>query len=454
MKKIKNQHIFNADNIQTRRDFIKTIGNYTMSLGFGLGMTKSLLANQEKPNIVIILTDDQGYADASFQLHPEEINTPNIDRIAANGIKMTNGYVNCSVCAPSRASLLTGQYSQRYGFYNADDSRVGLPVDETTIADLLQQEGYKTGMFGKWHCGLDVDKHHPINRGFDTFYGFLGHGGHDYFNLDYDPEGKHRSKIWDDFTVTAGETGYLTNILGDKAVEFIENSKDDPFFLYLPFNAVHAPLQALEEDIELFNTGNEERDIYLGMLYRLDKNIGKMLDKLQATDNYENTLIFFLSDNGGTDVADNMPLKGNKHSFYEGGIRVPFVVSWPGQLTPGSNDTPVIGMDIFQTICAVTGIDPPQDEGRDGKNMMPVLNGTSKDSLHEYLYWDRESGDWAIRNGKWKLHKDKHGKTMLIDLDNDISEEKNLKKKYPKIVKKLRKKYKAWRKEMPEKLNK
>ena len=413
-------------------------------------------APDRQPNIVVILADDLGHGDASYHQHPDDVHTPNLDTLATDGVQMTNGYANCSVCAPTRASLLTGRYSQRFGFYDANDSRVGLPTDEITIADLLAQKGYSTGVFGKWHCGNEKDKHHPCNRGFDEFYGFLGHGGHDYFDLNHSPDEDFKTPIWNNLQITQNESGYLTDILGDKAVNFVENNKDSPFFLYLPFSAVHTPLQAPEEDIAQFNTGDRNRDIYLAMLYRMDINIGRVLDKLKETGNYENSLIFFFSDNGGVMAhANNMPLEGGKHSFYEGGIRVPFIVSWPDQLIPGKNASPVLGMDIFQTICAVTGIELPNDNKfRDGKDMMPLLRGETQLKFHEYMYWDRDDGDWAIRSGKWKLHKNRQGELTLTDLSKDIKEKTNLINQFPDIVKDLQNKYKAWRNALPPKLKK
>jgi len=411
--------------------------------------------NPGRPNVVIILADDLGYGDVSYHQHPKEVHTPNIDRLASRGIRMTNAYANCSVCAPTRASLLTGRYSQRCGFFDAGDSRAGLPTDEITIADLLKQKGYKNGVFGKWHCGLDRDKHHPLNRGFHEFFGFLGHGAHDYYDLDNMPDDP-QTAIWNNLQITENESGYLTDILGEKAVKYIENNKDRPFFLYLPFSAVHGPLQAPVEDIARFNTGNKDRDIYLAMLYRMDINIGKVLDKLKETGNYSNTLVFFFSDNGGVvKHANNMPLKLGKHTFYEGGIRTPMIVSWPAQLGPGENHTAVVGMDIFQTICAVTGISLPNDNKiRDGKDMLPALRSGQTMNLHEYLYFDRGYGDWAIRNGKWKLHNKRSGDLELIDLSRDISEKTNLIKQHPEIANTLQEKYRAWKEALPPKLKK
>ena len=242
--------------------------------------TTMLFAQKNKkstrPNIVIILTDDQGNADAGYQRSPATVNTPSIDKLAEAGIIFTNGYASGYVCSPTRAGLLTGRYQQRFGFYRAPDSRIGLPLTEITLAEVLKEHGYATGAFGKWHLGL-TEEFHPINRGFDEFYGFLGHGAHDYFDLTIkdDPDDNHQS-IYRNLDKIS-DTGYLTDNLAREANAFIraKANKDKPFFLYLPFNAVHTPMQAPEEDIKKFNTGDPKRDILLAMLHRMDVAIGR-----------------------------------------------------------------------------------------------------------------------------------------------------------------------------------
>ena len=411
---------------------------------------KSELKKDSKlPNVVILLADDQGYADVSFQKHPSGISTPAIDQLAKSGIVFTNGYASGYVCAPTRAGLLTGRYQQRYGFYTAADSRQGLPLGEILLPELLKKKGYKTGVFGKWHLGLERP-YYPTSRGFDTFYGFLGHGGHDYFALNYEPGNEQTSLYRNDKPIS--DNGYLTDNLAREACNFIQNNAkgDSPFFLYLPFNAVHAPLQAPEEDIRKFNSGDKDRDIQLAMIYRMDLAIGQVVAKLKETGEYENTLIFYFSDNGGAKVtkAINTPLRDYKHSVYEGGLRVPFFINWPGHLNPGTSDEPVISLDIFPTICAVLGIELPSDRVYDGRNMMPVIQGKQKNALHETLCWDGNDGIRAIREGKWKLIQNKQGSLELYDLIADISEKTDLSKQNPQIVEKLNNEFKAWRSNM------
>lgn len=403
----------------------------------------------EKPNIVILLADDQGYADVSYHKHPEEVSTPAIDKLASEGMVFTNGYASAYVCAPTRAGLLTGRYQQRFGFYKASDSRAGMPLSEKTLAEYLREEGYATGIFGKWHLGLDYE-YWPLQRGFDEFYGFLGHGAHDYFDLNCHEDAKHNciyrnNKIIDD-------EGYLTDNLAREACAFIERhaKSSNPFFLYLPFNAVHWPLQAPEADIAKFDTGDGERDIMLGMLHRMDLAIDQVYQTLKSSGVYENTLLFYFSDNGGAKKihANNAPLRDYKQSTYEGGIRVPFVVSWPGKIQPGIEDEPVISLDILPTIMDAIGKELPGDRVFDGRSMMPIFQGDLVEPLHDQLYWDGDEGRWAIREGDYKLVKSRRGNIELYNLKDDIGESNNIKGSNPSIAQQLEDKYNNWRKEM------
>lgn len=405
----------------------------------------------KRPNIVIILTDDQGNADAGYQRSPATVNTPSIDKLAAEGIIFTNGYASGYVCSPTRAGLLTGRYQQRFGFYRAPDSRIGLPLSEITLAEVLKDNGYVTGAFGKWHLGL-TEEFHPINRGFDEFYGFLGHGAHDYFDLSIkeDPSDFHQA-IYRNLD-KINDTGYLTDNLAREANAFIKAkaNKEKPFFLYLPFNAVHTPMQAPEEDIKKFNTGNPKRDILLAMLHRMDVAIGEVIKTLKEEGVYDNTLIFFLSDNGGAraSVADNLPLNGSKHTVYEGGYRVPFIISWPDQLKHKISDEPIISIDIMTTICATLNIDLPKDVIYDGRDILSTVQGKSKGPLHEQLYFDGNDGSWAIREGDWKLLNNKKNSLELYNLKDDYVEQHNLLESQPDRVADLKAKYTAWRSEM------
>ncbi len=423
---------------------------FIVTITTGFIFDKSYGANQ-RPNIVIILSDDQGNADAGFQRSPSGISTPSIDKLASEGVAFTNAYASAYVCAPTRAGLLTGRYQQRFGFYRAPDSRKGMPLSEITLADVLKKEGYTTGVFGKWHLGL-TKEYHPCSRGFDEFYGFLGHGAHDYFDLAIkeNPDDFHQS-IYRNYKQIS-DTGYLTDNLGREASSFIKNNanKENPFFLYLPFNAVHSPLQAPEDDIKRFNSGDKKRDILLAMTHRMDEAIGDVIETLKEEGVYENTIIFFFSDNGGAknNRSNNLPLRGYKHSVYEGGLRVPFIMSWPRELKSAVSNEPVISLDIMPTICAALGINLPAGKIYDGKNMLSTIQGKLKGPLHNQLYFDGNDGSWAVREGKWKLLFSKKGSTELYNLDEDLSEENNLALQFPDKVADLKTKYEEWRNEM------
>ncbi len=428
---------------------------FTIALIVLMASSSTILAQKYKkskrPNIVIILTDDQGNADAGYQRSPATVNTPSIDKLAEAGIVFTNGYASGYVCAPTRAGLLTGRYQQRFGFYRAPDSRIGLPLSEITLADVLKENGYVTGVFGKWHLGL-TEEYHPNNRGFDEFYGFLGHGAHDYFDLSIKENASDYHQAIYRNLEKINDTGYLTDNLAREANSFIKNNanKEKPFFLYLPFNAVHTPMQAPEEDIKKFNTGNPKRDILLAMLHRMDVAIGEVVKTLKEEGVYDNTLIFFLSDNGGAraSVADNLPLNGSKHTVYEGGYRVPFIISWPDKLKHDISDEPIISIDIMPTICAVLDIELPKDVIYDGRDILSTVLGKSKGPLHEQIFFDGNDGSWAIREGDWKLLYNKKNSLELYNLKDDYIEQNNLLAAHPDKVADLKAKYTAWRAEM------
>ena len=423
------------------------------------GQAETSEASDERPNIVILLADDLGYADVGFSPHHQpEVHTPNIDALAASGVRFTNGYTSGNVCAPTRAGLLTGRYQQRFGFWQINATAAGLPASELTVADLLKREGYATGAFGKWHVGAEPHVH-PLERGFDAFYGFLGHGAHDFWDLSPERGELYNAIYRDDEIIDDTGRGYLTDLLAEEAVSFIQRHQDEPFLLYLPFNAVHEPKQAREADLERFDTGDGSRDVLMAMLYRMDLAIGAVVEALKEVGVYENTLIFFLSDNGGPIRmhADNTPLRGNKHTFYEGGIRVPFVVSWPAQIEPGVRDQPVISLDILPTAVAAAGGTLPQDRVYDGENLLPLLKGETDAPVHERLFFDDHTDEWAVREGRWKLYSselgewdlyDNQGDLHLYDLENDIGEEHDLFEQHPDVARRLKGALKAWRKEM------
>jgi len=401
-------------------------------------------APARRPNVVFIVSDDQGYGDISCYEHAKEVRTPNMDRIAQRGVRFEQGYANAYVCAPSRAAIMTGTYPQRYGFYTASDSRVGLPLNQVTMADVLKKEGYRTCALGKWHLGIEP-AFHPMKRGFDEFYGFLGHGAHDYYDL------KRTGETWNSILRNyepIDETGYLTDNLGREAVSFIARDSDKPFFLYLAFNAVHFPMQAPEELMRKYDTGDPKRNTLMGMLEAEDNAIGKVLHELKQRKLDQNTVLVFVSDNGGArnNASNNGALRDYKQSVYEGGIRIPFIISWPGRLRSDFVcREPVMFMDIMPTIAAAVGATLPQGRALEGRNMLPVLTGKSKAPLHESLYWDGAEEKTAVHSGRWKLVNNR-GKTELFDLEQDLSEKNDLSVQKPEIVARLRQKFDEWSK--------
>jgi arylsulfatase A-like enzyme len=412
-----------------------------------------------KPNIIVIVGDDMGYADIGVH-GCKDIPTPHIDSLAKNGVRCTSGYVSGPYCSPTRAGLMTGRYQQRYGHeFNPGppsqaNAEFGLSLKETTMADRLRAAGYATGMVGKWHLG-HVDKFHPLSRGFQEYFGFLG-GAHSYLEAGKDIfRGKE----------PVNEKEYLTDAFGREAVAFIERHQKEPFFLYLTFNAVHTPMHATEKYLKRVESiAGKERRTYAAMMVAMDDAIGKVLAKLREHRLDDNTLIFFVSDNGGPTKANhssNQPLNGNKASTWEGGIRVPYLVQWPGKLPAGRTyDQPVIQLDFLPTALAAAGVEIKPEWKLDGVNLLPYFTGEESGAPHEALYW-RFGAQVAIRMGDWKLVKAGAGgvearakdydltNAQLYNLASDIGEKTNVADKNPERVKQLAAAWQKWNADLP-----
>ena len=348
--------------------------------------TISIAEEPKRPNILVMVADDLGYGDLGFQ-GGTDIPTPHLDSLARTGTRCTSGYVSCPVCSPTRAGLLTGRYQQRFGHeFNPGQQQeaaireaFGLPTTEITIANQLKQTGYKTGLVGKWHLGFS-ERFLPAQRGFDESFGFLG-GAHTYLP----PKERAKSGIFRN-GVEIRETEYLTDAFAREGASFIERNAPNPFLLFLTFNAVHAPLDTKPDKLEQFkHITDPKRQSYAAMLSSLDDAVGRVLGQLDKSGVTQNTLVFFISDNGGPTQANaslNTPLNGVKATVWEGGIRVPFVVRWPGQIPADKTyEQPVIALDIFATASSAAQVDLPKDRVIDSVNLdCPYPQGRDDDS--------------------------------------------------------------------------
>lgn len=428
--------------------------------------TGAQAASPARPNIVIIVADDQGYGGVNCYPHNNPVCTPNIDALASSGVRCTQGYASAAYSSPTRAGLMTGKYQQTFGNYGLEDAAVGgVPLEEKMISEYLRPKGYATAVFGKWHLG-DYVRNHPNNRCFDEFFGFLS-GMHDY----WDPVvGNSWDGMWDGYEMTfdnfdpAIEMDYSTYEYTKRSVEFIKKNADKPFFLYVPYNAIHSPLQAPKELVDMVAKNPDKpthKEIVWAMTLALDKGVGEIVNTLDSLNIRENTIIFYISDNGGVEKhGDNGPLRGYKGSYYEGGIRVPFIVSYPGTIPAGQEfDYPVISIDIAPTIMSLLSLPHRQ---MDGVDLMPYLTGKNKKAPHDVLFWstaqchNQEIGknNFAVRKGNWKLVSDprQQKEWNLYDMDKDPGEQNGLKEKYPEICRELFEIYQDWASDLPEAL--
>ncbi|WP_020533151.1 sulfatase [Flexithrix dorotheae] len=409
---------------------------------------------QEKPNIILLFSDDAGYADFGFQ-GSKIMKTPNLDQLAREGVKFTQGYVSASVCGPSRAGLLTGKYQQRFGFEENNvpgymsasglmGDEMGIPLDQQTMANYLKKLDYKTAFYGKWHLG-GADRFHPLKRGFDEFYGFRG-GARSYFPYKNIPK-SHLDKLERGFGNFQEHEGYLTDVLADEANAFIEKNKENPFFIMVSFNAVHTPMDADEGDLKQFPSLEGNRKKVAAMTLALDRACGKIMDKLKALGLDENTIIVFTNDNGGpTDknASINKPLSGTKSNHLEGGIRVPFLMKWEGKIKANSTyDFPISTLDLLPTFFSAGGGKTDELKDLDGVDLLPFISGDKKDRPHQVLYWKKEARG-AIRNGDWKLIRFPDRPAELYNIEEDLSEQNNLAAAYPEKVKALYKQLFEW----------
>lgn len=430
-------------------------------------------SGRKPPNIVFIFIDDMGWRDVGF-MGSRYYETPNIDKLAGQGMIFTNAYSNAPNCAPARACLMSGQYSPRHGIYTVNNSDRGpskrrklIPIENTTdlrsnivtIAEAIKPAGYVSASMGKWHLGTGSELG-PLGQGFDVNVGGFsaGHPPKGYFTPYGNPE------------LPDGPPGeYLTDRLTDEALKFIETNKNNPFFLYLPHYAVHTPLQAKAEFIEKYKkkrgSGGQNNPTYAAMIESTDQGVGRIMDKLDELNLTDNTVVFFFSDNGGVrTITSNAPLRGGKGMLYEGGIREPMCVRWPGVVKPGIRcDTPIIGIDFFPTLLDIAGVRKPKGKLLDGVSILPLLKN-SKPLNRKALFWHfpaylqgraegardpyfRTRPAGAIRAGDWKLIEYfEDGVLELYNLKDDIGEKKNLANVMPEKTRELRQLMLTWRK--------
>ncbi|MCI0640231.1 MAG: sulfatase-like hydrolase/transferase [Gemmataceae bacterium] len=427
-----------------------------------LGIWRPLAASEPaKPNIVLILMDDLGHADLGCT-GAKDIKTPNIDRIAREGVRLTNFYANAPVCTPTRAALLTGRYQQRVGLewalgFTAEQKRrqgndwvaepdmlaLGLSPADSVLARLLKGAGYRTGIIGKWHLGYRAE-FNPIRHGFDEYFGvLLGHA--DYYTYKY----YDGTPCLFENEKPAKATGYLTDHLNQRAVDFVRRHATEPFFLYVPHLAVHFPFQVPDKPGQLLtkeNLSKGSRQAYAAMLERADQGVGMLLDELDKQGIADNTLVIFTSDNGGYQYSDNTPFFHHKSTLWEGGVRVPCLMRWPARL--GKNKThaqPGITMDLTATILAAAGAANLKDARLEGINLLPILTG-EKPAQERTFFWRIDRSDRkqkAVRHGNWKFLHDGMIE-LLFDLENDVSERHNLAYRRPEIVTQLRRLLADW----------
>ena len=395
------------------------------------------------PNVIIILADDLGCGDVS--LYDGWIKTPRIDQMAREGVRFTDFHSNSSVCSPTRVALMTGRYQQRVGIVDVIvgyRDKEGLEPSELTIPRLMKDAGYKTAIFGKWHCGTHL-RHNPTNHGFDEYVGFLI-GGSDY----------HKHGKWMDGTEVKEQKGYSTHIITDRSVDFIERNKDNPFFLYVSHAAVHNPYQTPTDTPENRPKNKKQdreqtRARYKIMLEELDKGVGKILDTLRKHRLEENTLVFFFSDNGSVRIGANVrPYRGGKFSNYEGGHRVPAVARWPGRIKAGwTSDELIVGMDLLPTIMGIVGIEIPRHRRLDGISVEDhLLNQSDLPDRRVFFGYEPKLGT-AMRDGHWKMQTT--GDVVeLYDLSRDIRETTNVADEYPERRREMKAAIDKWKAEV------
>jgi len=433
---------------QTRRDFLKTVGCIAasapaLSVMPGCGGVKQVTAAEPKrPNVVLIMTDDQGWGD--IHSHGNDvIDTPVMDKLAADGARFERFFVS-PVCAPTRASLLTGRYHLRTGTHGVTRGYENMRSEEVTIAEALKQAGYATGCFGKWHNGAHYP-YHPNGQGFDEFFGFCCGHWNNYFNTTLDHNGRMvKSK------------GYISDVFTDAALEFIEKNKDRPFFCYIPYNAPHSPFQVPDKYFDKYKARglDDKLACIYGMCENLDDNIGRVLKRLDQLKLSDGTIVLFLTDNGPNTDRYNGNMKGRKGSVHEGGIRVPLFVRWPGHIAPGTKVTQISAhIDLFATIVELCGVPMPRMLPQDGVSLVPLLRGETANWPDRMIFTfrsprgDTQNVPGSVRTQRWRAVK-AGNRWELYDMESDPQQKNNVSKENSKVLKRLSEAFEATAKDV------
>ena len=428
--------------------------------GLLAGRSEASPEHSRQPNIVLLFADDAGYGDFGFH-GSHHFKTPHLDRLASSGARLSSFYVTGATCAPSRGGMITGRYHQRFGYEEIHvpgimspsskllGDEMGLPTGQKTVANHLQDLGYVTAVFGKWHLGV-ADRYHPLRRGFDEFYGFRG-GMRSFFPYPDPSKVVHENLLERGFGQYQEHAGYLTNVLADETCAFIEHHRDRPFFAFVSFNAVHTPMEADPQDRDTFPELSGDRRIAAQMMLSMDRACGQIIAKLRELELLENTIVVFTNDNGGPmdkNGSSNYPFAGVKATQLEGGIRVPGLISWPGHLSAGQvYDFPLSTLDLLPTFVKAAGGDPKAIDGLDGVDMIPYLTGNRADRPHQALYWKMETRG-AIRDGDWKLLRFPDRPAELYNLIDDPGEQNDLAAIHPERVSALFEKLFTWEMEL------
>jgi arylsulfatase A-like enzyme len=407
------------------------------------------LCASDKPNLVIFYADDLGWGECGCY-GCKDIPTPNIDSLAANGVRFTQGYVAATYCSPSRAGLMTGRYPTRFGHeFNSVANVTGLRLDQTTLADRLKTLGYATACIGKWHLGMKPE-YRPTKRGFDEFFGTLANTPF------FHPTNFVDSRISDEVQAITDDAFYTTDQYAARALDWLDKNRDKPKFLYLPFNAQHAPLQATKKYLDRFTSiSDEKRKTFAAMMSAMDDAIGRVLGKIREIGQEDNTIYFFIGDNGGPTASTtsyNGGLRGFKMTTFEGGPRVPFIAQWKAKFPAGKTyEYPAMNLDVLPTAVTAAGGKVESSWKLDGVDLTPYVTGANKGRPHETMYW-RYGPQWAVRQGDMKLvvSKGGSGQPELYDLAADFAESKDLATSRPDTVKKLLAVYSAWNAEQAE----